>query len=259
MSSPADAAAVEAGEALVEIADSIGTLTFSHPKGNSLPRALLRQVAGRIDELAGDPDVRAIVLRSAGDGPFCAGASFDEFARLSSAEEGQEFFMGFALIILAMRRCPKPIITRVQGKVAGGGIGIVAASDYVIAVPSASLRLSEIALGIGPFVVGPVIERRVGRGPFTAMAFDADWHDAAWAERHGLYARVVAPEELDAAVAMLAGQLSSANPEAVAELKKIVWDGTDHWEPLLRQRAALSGRLVLSEYTRRAVEAFRAR
>jgi methylglutaconyl-CoA hydratase len=257
---PQAPAAEETGDTRIEISEAVATLTFGHPKGNSLPKALLRRIASSIDELGADRNVRVLILRSEGSGPFCAGASFDEFSRISSPEEGQEFFMGFASIILAMRRCPQPVITRVHGKVAGGGIGIVSASDYAVASTKASLRLSEIALGIGPFVVGPVIERRVGRGAFTAMAFDADWHDAAWGERHGLYSRVVSSEEeLDAAVEELARQLSRANPEAVAELKKIVWEGTDDWERLLQERAALSGRLVLSDYTRRAIEKFRER
>jgi methylglutaconyl-CoA hydratase len=174
--------------------------------------------------------------------------------------EGTTFFSGFAHLILAMRRCPKPIVTRVQGKAAGGGVGIVAASDYVIATPNASVRLSELAIGIGPFIVGPVIERRIGTGAFSAMSLDADWRDALWAERHGLYSRIVdTAAALDPVTTAFATRLAAANPAATAALKQVFWEDTDDWETQLFDRAAISGRLVLSDFTRRAIEAFGAR
>jgi methylglutaconyl-CoA hydratase len=199
------------------------------------------------------------VLRSAGTGPFCAGASFDELRAIDSPERGAEFFSGFARVILAMRRCPRFVITRVQGKVAGGGIGLVAASEYAIASEDAALRLSELAVGIGPFVVGPVIERRIGRAHFTAMAVDFEWRNAQWGERSGLFAQVTAPRALDDAVETLARRLAAANPAAMTEMKRTFWEGTDDWPALLLERAAISGRLALSGHTRRAIEAFAAR
>jgi methylglutaconyl-CoA hydratase len=235
----------------------IATITFGGTKGNSLPAAVLRELAQSIDDVGGRADVPVIVLQTPGDGPFCAGASFDELVAIANPEDGKEFFMGFARVILAMTRSPKTIVTRVQGKVVGGGVGVVAASDYVIATENAAVRLSELAVGIGPFVVGPVIERKVGPGPFAAMAIDADWRDAKWAERHGLYARVVpTPTALDEAVNGFARQLGSANPEALARIKAITWSGTEGWPALLEDRAATSGRLVLSEFTRKAIAAF---
>jgi methylglutaconyl-CoA hydratase len=162
--------------------------------------------------------------------------------------------MGFARVILAMTRCPKPIVTRVHGKVVGGGVGVVAASDYAIATGNASLRLSELAIGIGPFVVGPVIERKVGPGAFGAMAIDAEWRDAAWGERKGLYARVVETVDvLDSSIEALARTIAASNPDAVARIKQITWSGTDRWPRLLEERATMSGTLVLSEYTRAAL------
>ena len=251
---------LETGEVRSSIADGIATLSFYHPKGNSLPGALLAELADAVTRLGADPAVRVLVLRSEGAGPFCAGASFDELTRIGDAAQGKVFFSGFATLILAMRRCPRPIVTRVHGKVAGGGVGIVAASDYVIATRAAALRLSELAVGIGPFVVGPVIERKTGPGAFSAMALDAAWRDAAWGERFGLYARVCDDEAaLDAEVGAIAGSLAKANPEAIGLLKEIFWQGTAGWEAMLEERAAMSGRLVLSEHTRRAIEAFRNR
>jgi methylglutaconyl-CoA hydratase len=200
------------------------------------------------------------LLRSYGIGPFCAGASFDELKALRDPVAGKEFFMGFARVILAMTRCPKPIVTRVHGKVVGGGVGLVAASDYAMATEKAALRLSELAVGIGPFVVGPVIERKVGLGAFSAMAIDADWRDAAWGEAHGLYARIwdTVPA-LDSAVDSFVKTLASANPDAVARIKAITWANTDDWTALLEERAAMSGTLVLSDYTRNAIAQFAAR
>jgi methylglutaconyl-CoA hydratase len=241
-------------------ANGIGTLSFFHPKGNSLPGSMLRELAEAVDRLAFDKSVQVIILRSEGTGPFCAGASFDEFTKIDTAEAGRQFFMGFANLILSMRRCPKFIVVRVHGKVAGGGVGIVAAADYALALVNASVRLSELAVGIGPFIVGPVIERRIGSGPFSAMAVDAEWRDAHWAERHGLYSRLCDVQtELDAHLEGLANTLARSNPEAMAELKRTFWAGTDDWAELLPERARMSGRLVLSDYTKRAVEAFRAR
>jgi methylglutaconyl-CoA hydratase len=249
-----------AGFVRVATADGVGTVSFYHPKGNSLSGSMLRELMEAVDRLGFDKSVHVIVLRSEGAGPFCAGASFDEFSSIGDAEAGRQFFMGFARLILAMRRCPKFIVARVHGKAAGGGVGLVAAADYSMAMVSASVRLSELAVGIGPFIVGPVIERRIGSGPFSAMAVDAEWRDAHWAERHGLYSRLCDVQtELDAHVESLARTLARSNPEAMTELKKTFWAGTEHWDELLPERAKMSGRLVLSDYTRKAIEAFRAR
>jgi methylglutaconyl-CoA hydratase len=242
------------------LSDSIATITFGGTKGNSLPGALLRELASTIEATASKPDVNVIVLRSEGDGPFCAGASFDELKSIADEKTGKQFFLGFAGVILAMTRAPKPVIARIQGKTVGGGVGVAAAADYAIATSSASIRLSELAVGIGPFVVGPVIEHKIGRGPYSALALDADWRDAAWAQQHGLFAAVKeSVAELDATVDALARKLAQANPEAVARIKQTVWAGTDHWPKLLDERAATSGKLVLSRFTRDAIAAFEKR
>jgi methylglutaconyl-CoA hydratase len=235
----------------------LARVQFGHPKSNSLPASLLRDLADTITSASARDDVRVIVLSSTGDGPFCAGASFDELSAIRDATAGKEFFMGFARVVLAMTRAEKPIVTRAHGKVVGGGVGLVAASDYVLAATAASVRLSELAVGIGPFVVGPVIERKVGTGAFAMMAIDADWRDAEWAERHGLYAKVHDNVTgLDEAVETTARKLAMMNPAALAQIKRITWAGTEHWPELLAERAGMSGRLVLSGYTRRAIERF---
>jgi methylglutaconyl-CoA hydratase len=241
-------------------ADGITDVCFGHPKSNSLPSNVLRLLAEAITAAEANTASHVVVLRSYGTGAFCAGASFDELSAIRDAASGKEFFMGFARVILAMTQCHKPIVTRVQGKVVGGGVGLVAASDCAIATPNASLRLSELAVGIGPFVVGPAIEHKTGPGAFGAMAIDADWRDAQWGERHGLYARVTDDaESLDRTVDELARRLAAANPEAVARIKRIAWSGTDNWPRLLEERAAMSGTLVLSDYTRNAIAEFSAR
>jgi methylglutaconyl-CoA hydratase len=251
---------VEAGNAFVEIAQGIARVTFSHPKSNSLPGALLADLAGEFDVLAKSDDVRVIVLQSEGSATYCAGASFDEFTAITTAEEGTAFFSGFARLILAMIRCPQFVLGRVHGKAAGGGIGIISACDYVFALESASVRLSELAVGIGPFIVGPVIERRVGPGAFAAMAIDTEWRDAAWCERHSLFSRVFdTSHALDAVLNATATRLAASNPDAMARMKRMFWQGTEHWDTLLFERAKMSGQLVLSDYTRRAIEAFAAK
>lgn len=239
------------------VTDDVADVSFGHPKSNSLPASVLRALAQEITSLGQRDDVHVILLRSYGTSAFCAGASFDELTAISNPTAGKEFFMGFARVILAMTRCPKPIVTRVHGKVVGGGVGVVAASDYAIAVDKASLRLSELAVGIGPFVVGPVIEHKIGSGAFAPMAIDADWRTAEWGERHGLYARVVSSVvELDDAVTTFAKKLAASNPAALERIKGITWEGTDHWPQLLEERAGMSGELVLSKFTRDAIAAF---
>jgi len=245
------------GDARVQIADGIGTLEFYHPKGNSLPGVLLRRLAAEVTALGGNSAVRVIVIRSGGSGPFCAGASFDELTAIESVEQGQEFFSGFAGVILAMIRAPKFVLSRVHGKAAGGAVGLIAASDFSFALRNASAKLSELAIGIGPFVVGPVIEKKIGLAAYSAMAVDADWRDGAWCERHGLYSRLFElPDEMDASLDALAQTLAASNPEAMAELKRVFWAGTEGWDQLLAERAGNSGTMVLSEFTRNAIAKF---
>ena len=239
------------------VADGVAEVCFGHPKSNSLPSTVLRGLAQAIEAAGERDDVHVITLRSYGTGAFCAGASFDELASIRDAAAGKEFFMGFARVILAMIRSPKPIVARVHGKAVGGGVGIAAAADYAIATGASAVRLSELAVGIGPFVVGPVIERKMGSAAFGAMALDADWRDAAWAERHSLYARVTPDAaSLDSAVGAMAGALAAANPDAVARIKRATWRETDSWPQLLEERAAMSGTLVLSSHARTAIARF---
>jgi methylglutaconyl-CoA hydratase len=255
------AVALDEGEVVVNTANGIATIQFRHPKGNSLPGGLLGRLTAAFDAVAADKNARVIVLCSGEPGPFCAGASFDELKGITDAAAGKEFFMGFARLILAMRRCPQLIIARVHGKIVGGGVGLVASADYAIALTSASVRLSELAGGIGPFVVGPIIQRKLGLGAFQALAVNAaTWRDAEWAERHGLFSDV-APDvfELDTAVAALAARLAASNPDAMARMKSVFWQGTEKWDALLEERAAMSGALVLSDFTRQAIAAFAAR
>ena len=241
------------------IADGVATVTFHHPKSNSLPAAILAALAKNIEQAGADKSVRVIVLRSEGERAFCAGASFDELVAINSEAEGLTFFNGFALVINAIRTVPCFVIGRVQSKAVGGGVGLAAAVDVCYAHESASVKLSELAIGIGPFVVGPAVERKIGAASFGLMsATPTFWRTAEWAEKKGLYADVFeTTEKLDAAVAAHSRELSTYSPEAMAELKRIMWRGTEDWGTLLPERAAVSGRLVLSEFTRNAIAEFK--
>lgn len=236
--------------------NNIGTVEFYHPKGNSLPGYLLNNISETIKKAGLDPDSRVIIFKSSGEGAFCAGASFDEFSKISNADEGKEFFMGFARVINAIRTCPKMVITRVHGKAIGGGVGLAAASDFCIAMKGASVRLSELAIGIGPFVVGPAVGRKIGTAAFSTLAIDATtWHGAEWAYSKGLYNKLASNiNELDTMVSDLAKDLANSNPDAIKNLKDIIWQGTGHWDATLEQRAEISGRLILSEYTKKYIE-----
>lgn len=244
-----------------KIENGIGEIEFFHPSSNSLPSAILLKLAKTINDLGTDERVRVIILKSGGHRAFCAGASFDELTAISNEEEGRKFFNGFALVINAMRKCHKFIIVRVQGKAVGGGVGLIAAADYAIASDKASVKLSELALGIGPFVVGPAVERKIGLSGYSQLTIDAtEWRSADWAKKHGLYSEMhTSTESLDEAVARLAEKLAASSPEAMIQLKKIFWLGTENWDELLAERAAVSGHLVLSNFTRNAIEAFKKR
>jgi methylglutaconyl-CoA hydratase len=241
--------------------NGINTIEFFHPQSNSLPARLLEALAQTIHGAGNDEDTKVIVLRSAGEKAFCAGASFDELVAIKTPSEGLEFFSGFAHVINAMRKCPQFIIARVHGKCVGGGVGLAAAADYAIGLQGADIKLSELAIGIGPFVVGPAVERRIGLTSFKNLAIDATmWRNSDWAKRNGLYAELHASvDDMDESIQRLSLTLAHSNPQAMEEMKKMFWKGTEHWDTLLLERAAISGRLVLSQFTRQAIEKFKAK
>jgi methylglutaconyl-CoA hydratase len=249
------------GYVRTEIEHGIATIEFFHPSSNSLPAAILSDLAKTINDVGIDDRVKVLVLRSAGEKAFCAGASFDELVAISTEQEGKSFFSGFANVINAMRKCHKLIIGRIHGKAVGGGVGLAAAVDYAIATEEASVKLSELAVGIGPFVVGPAVERKIGLSCFSQLAIDAsEWRSAEWAKKHGLYAEIHnTVEEMDEAISSLADRLCHSSPQAMAQLKKIFWHGTEHWDNLLNERATISGRLVLSDFTRNAIASFKSK
>lgn len=237
----------------------IAYIEFSHPLSNSLPGKVLRKLADTITEIGENPEVKVIVLRSAGEKAFCAGASFDELISINDLETGKVFFSGFANVINACRKAPKFIIGRVQGKAVGGGVGLASAVDYCLATKFADVKLSELAVGIGPFVVGPAVERKIGVSAMSELAINAtEWRSAEWAKRKGLFTDVFDnAEEMDKEIERLAVQLSKSNPEAMSMLKTIFWQGTEHWDTLLAERAGMSGKLVLSDFTVNAIGAFK--
>ncbi len=241
------------------VANGIGTITFFHPQSNSMPGKQLRNLAAEIEKLGNDDNAKVIVLQSEGDKTFCAGASFDELISIKDIDTGLKFFSGFALVINAMRKAPKFIIARVQGKAVGGGVGIAASADYTFATEAASVKLSELAVGIGPFVVGPAVERKVGTSAFCQLTINAtEWQSAQWAKEKGLYAEVFTSiTEMDKGIETLAAKLATSNPEAMSMLKKVMWEGTENWDHLLIERAGMSGKLVLSDFTVNAINKFK--
>ncbi|PHN07151.1 enoyl-CoA hydratase/isomerase family protein [Flavilitoribacter nigricans] len=250
---------IKEGTVETEIKDGIASITFAHPSSNAMPGQQLKALAEAIHAAGRDTAVKVVIIRSGGERAFCAGASFDELLAIRDLEGGKAFFRGFAGVINAMRSCPKFIIVRLQGKAVGGGVGIAAAADYCIASEYASVKLSELAIGIGPFVIGPAVERKIGKAAFTQLAIAAtEWQTAAWAKDKGLYQDVFPTiERTDAYVEYLAKQLAAYSPEAMAKMKAMFWEGTDHWPELLEERAKISGQLVLSDFTSAAIAAFK--
>lgn len=252
--------AIDQGHVQFELADSgIATVEFGHPLSNSLPGKILQKLADTITELGKNDAVKVIVLRSAGEKAFCAGASFDELISISDFETGKKFFSGFANVINACRKAPKFVIGRVHGKAVGGGVGLASAVDYCMATKYADVKLSELAVGIGPFVVGPAVERKIGLSAMSELAINAtEWRTADWAKKKGLYTDVYDEvSEMDEEINRLANRLAKSNPEAMAMLKSVFWEGTEHWDQLLADRAAMSGKLVLSDFTVNAINAFK--
>lgn len=252
---------MENGSVASEINHGIGTITFGHPQSNSLPSHILNQLANEITMLGKHPEVRVIIIKSLGEKAFCAGASFDELLSIDDLKTGEEFFSGFAKVINACRNSDKLILGRIQGKAVGGGVGMASAVDYCFATVKADVKLSELAVGIGPFVVGPAVERKIGLSAMSELAINAtSWRSAEWAKSKGLYTELFETiEEMDEAVHNLAHQLAKSNPEAMKSLKKIFWAGTENWDDLLHERAGISGTLVLSEFTRNAIQAFKSK
>ena len=242
-----------------EIDNSVATITFFHPAHNSLPGKLLAQLADEITNAGQNDEVKVVVLRSGGNRTFCAGASFKELIHIENKEEGERFFSGFANVINAMRKCPKFIIGRIQGKTVGGGVGLASATDYCLATKFAAIKLSELNLGIGPFVVGPAVERKIGLSGMSQIAINAsEFYSAEWAKQKGLFADVLdSTEILDEAVKELSDKLCGYNPEAVKHMKQMFWLGTEDWDELLKQRAKISGELVLSKFTKEKLARFK--
>jgi methylglutaconyl-CoA hydratase len=236
----------------------VTAISFYHPAQNSLPSKLLKQLADAILAAGNDPETKVVVLKSGGDRTFCAGASFDELLQIRDKEAGALFFEGFSNVISACRKCPKIIIVRVQGKAVGGGVGLAAAADYCLASEAASIKLSELTIGIGPFVIAPAVIRKMGLAAFSQLTIKAtDFQDAQWAKLNGLYNEVYEDlPSLDAAVSELAQKLASYNPAALTCLKQVLWEGTEDWDDLLKERAAISGDLVLSAFTQQALHSF---
>lgn len=247
------------GSLYTKIENKIAFVEFGHPASNSFPGELLQRLTNELNTLSTNPDVTVIVLKSEGDGAFCAGASFDELLAVSNLEEGATFFSGFANVINAMRNCSKLIIGRIHGKAVGGGVGLAAACDYAFATEQSAIKLSELAIGIGPFVIEPAVSRKIGKAALGEMTLAAhEWKNAYWAQEKGLYAKVLENvSDLDKELDLFVSKLATYNPDALTEMKKVLWEGTENWATLLYERAGISGKLVLSDFTVNALNQFK--
>ena len=249
----------QSGSLYTEIISKVAHVEFGHPASNSFTFELLERLADALNELSTNREVTVILLKSEGNRAFCAGASFDELMEVSNLEEGKRFFSGFALVLNAMRECPKIIVGRVQGKTVGGGLGLLAACDYVFAAEAVAVRLSELSIGIAPFVIAPALERKIGVAALSELSLaSTEWKSAYWAQEKGLFAKVFDDiQELDTALDLFTEKLSHYNPECLSSWKKVLWEGTEHWDALLTKRAAFTGELVLSEFTKTALSQFK--
>ena len=247
------------GSLYTNITNKVAIVEFGHPAGNSFVAELLDRLVSELGKLSEDPSITVIVLKSEGDRAFCGGASFDELVAIENLTEGKVFFSGFANVINAMRKCKKVIIGRIQGKTVGGGVGLAAACDYTFASVNASIRLSELTIGIAPLVIAPAVERKMGKAAICELSLaPTEWKNAYWAQEKGLFSKVFeTTKELDKEIDFFAQKLSQYNPEALEEWKKVLWNDTDHWDDLLVERAGITGKLVLSEFTKKALSKFK--
>ncbi len=247
------------GSLYTNIVNRIATIEFGHPASNSFPSVLLDRLTKELQRVSMVDGVNVIILKSEGEKAFCAGASFDELVAIDNFEDGKRFFSGFANVINAMRTCSKLIIGSVQGKAVGGGVGIIAACDYVLATEAASIKLSELTIGIGPFVIAPAVERKIGVAGLAELTLAAtEWKNAYWAKEKGLFAKVFdTKNELTKETEILAEKLASYNPDAITKMKKVLWEGTENWNNLLLERAEITGKLVLSDFTKKALSKFK--
>jgi len=230
------------------IKNNIAEITFGTPKSNSLPGEILEKLAQTILDEGSKKEVKAILLKSEGDKSFCAGASFDELLEIEELEKSKIFFGGFAKVLNAMRSCGKLVIVRVQGKTTGGGVGIACAADYCFATEEAAMALTELNLGIGPFVIGPFVERKVGKSAYSAMSIDADFRSADWCEKHDVYHSVSENIEImDVEINAFMEKLSTRSSDALALIKKVSWEGTEHFEQLMPERILMSASLILED------------
>ncbi|MCK9279595.1 MAG: enoyl-CoA hydratase/isomerase family protein [Melioribacteraceae bacterium] len=239
------------------IQEGYAQVLFHNPKGNSLPSSLLHEITNKIVSLNQNNDVKVIIIQSEGS-LFCGGASYEELSNITDFEAGKNFFMGFADLFLAIKNSPKLIIAKIHGKCIGAGVGLAAACDYSLASANASIKLSELSLGIGPFVIGPVLERKIGISNLAKLAIEGEWLSAEWAFNAGLFSRITfSSEEMERDIEQIIKKLTSANPEALKELKNTLWKGTENWGLILEERAALSGRLVISPFVKDFINKFK--
>ncbi|MDD5150405.1 MAG: enoyl-CoA hydratase/isomerase family protein [Flavobacterium sp.] len=246
------------GTLITTIENKVAILEFGHPASNSFPSDLLDRLTNELNDLSNNSEVSVIILKSTGTGVFCAGASFDELKAISNLEEATKFFSGFANVLNAMRNCSKIIIGRIHGKAVGGGVGIAAACDYTLATSGSSIKLSELAIGIGPFVIEPAVTRKIGKSAMAEMTLETEWKTASWANQKGLYDKVFETSaELDLEITAFANKLANYNPEALTTMKKVFWEGIENWNSLLYERAAISGKLLLSDFSKKALNQFK--
>lgn len=240
------------------VENHIAKITFGTPKSNSLPGEILEKLASTLLEEGAKNEVKAILLQSAGEKAFCAGASFDELLEINDLETSKIFFGGFAKVLNSMRNCKKIVVVRVQGKTTGGGVGIACGADYCFATQEAALALTEINLGIGPFVIGPYVERKIGKSQFTAMAIDAEFRSALWAKEHSIYHSVSESiEEMDLQLSDFLNKLSTRSDEALSLIKKVSWEGTEHFDQLSPERIVMSASLILEKSAKERIESIK--
>lgn len=242
-----------------ELVDGIAIIEFFHPQHNSLPLHLLQELTNALKKASNSEAAKVVLLKSGGDRTFCAGASLEELISISDESTGKQFFSGFGAVINAIRENHKLVVARIQGKAVGGGVGLIAAADSSFATKTASVRLSELNIGIGPFVIAPAVKRKIGLSAFSRLSLHpTEWMGAEEAAKNGLFTRIFDTAALmDTFLESYLKQLVNYNPEALKNMKNVLWEGTEHWPELLDERASMSGKLVLSSHTKQALAKFK--
>lgn len=236
---------------VISLSERVLTLTIDRPdRRNALNDAVLDGMLGALT--SPPPEARVILVRSAGDRVFCAGADLAVMSNDATGLEQHNARGGLRRVVDAMRACPLPVVARVQGICLAGGVGLIMGADLVVAAERASFGLPEVDRGLWPFMVSALLARHVSPKVAMDLMLTGRRFGAAEAREIGLISRVVPDDELDSQVDALVAELAAKAPVAVRMGKAAFWAAAE--TPLAHALEAMQAQLSLLTQTADAAE-----